>query len=181
MAYERGEGVTKSVADALSWYRKSADQGYAPAQNDLGSMHQYGVGVQRDYAEAVKWYRKAADQDIPIAYTNLGFMYDKGLGVREDKAHAVELYRVGAERGSLEGMVNLGVSYWRGEGVAKDLVQGHMWLDLARGYAKGLHNESVHKHARAMWYDIKHQMTSAQIRAAERLAKEWDAKHNTQR
>ena len=37
----------------------AAKQGYADAQNDLGSMYDSGVGVNQDSAEAVRWYRIA--------------------------------------------------------------------------------------------------------------------------
>ena len=39
-----------------------AEQGYADAQFNLGSMYRKGEGVPENDAEAVKWYRKAADQ-----------------------------------------------------------------------------------------------------------------------
>ena len=32
MMYERGAGVVLSAADAVDWYRRAAEQGFAPAQ-----------------------------------------------------------------------------------------------------------------------------------------------------
>jgi len=52
----------EDYADAVKWYRKSAEQGHARAQYELAWMYEEGQGVERDVAEAVKWYRKAADQ-----------------------------------------------------------------------------------------------------------------------
>jgi uncharacterized caspase-like protein len=60
--YENGRGVNQDYAEALKWYRKAADQGYADGQYALGFMYENGRGVTQDYAEALKWYRKAADQ-----------------------------------------------------------------------------------------------------------------------
>ena len=57
-----GQGVPQDYAEAVKWYRKAADQGYAAAQTNLGLMYAHGQGVPQDYVEAVKWYRKAADQ-----------------------------------------------------------------------------------------------------------------------
>ena len=37
-------GVPPDYAQALIWYSKSAAQGYAPAQNQLGYMHQHKFG-----------------------------------------------------------------------------------------------------------------------------------------
>jgi TPR repeat protein len=48
-------------AEALKWFRKSADQGYASAQYALGCIYANGDGVTIDPVEAAKWFRKAAD------------------------------------------------------------------------------------------------------------------------
>jgi len=177
-AYDRGLRVKRDSSEAALWYRKAAEQGNAAAENDLGSLYQFGEGVPQSNDEAVKWYQKAVDQDYPQAYSNLGYMYDKGLGVAEDKAHGVALYRTAAEKGSLDGMLNLGVCYWRGEGVTKDLVQAHMWIDLARSYS-GVSSDDprVHKTARTAWFDIEREMTTRQIHAAEKLESEWATAH----
>ena len=34
--YENGSGVSKDEQQAITWYRKAADQGYAMAQYNLG-------------------------------------------------------------------------------------------------------------------------------------------------
>ena len=47
--YFRGRSLTLEHAEALTWYRKSADQGYAPAENQLGTMYQHGFGVVRNF------------------------------------------------------------------------------------------------------------------------------------
>ncbi len=38
--YENGEGVAKDDKQAVYWYRKAADQGYASAQYNLGLMYE---------------------------------------------------------------------------------------------------------------------------------------------
>ena len=67
-----GRGVAKDDAQAVAWVRKAADQGLAPAQNNLGKMYENGRGVAKDDAQAVYWYRKAADQGQADAQNNLG-------------------------------------------------------------------------------------------------------------
>ena len=57
-----GEGVAKDAAEAVKWYRKAAEQGFAAAQYNLGVCYYSGEGVAKDAAEAVKWFRKAAEQ-----------------------------------------------------------------------------------------------------------------------
>ena len=62
--YELGKKYfdAKNYSEAIKWYRKSAEQGYAQAQRNLGNMYYNGYGVKQDYSEAVKWFRKAAEQ-----------------------------------------------------------------------------------------------------------------------
>jgi len=67
--------VAQDYVDAVKWNRKAADEGFAPAQSNLGVMYEHGQGVAQDYAEAAKWYRKAADQDYVLGQSNLGLMY----------------------------------------------------------------------------------------------------------
>jgi TPR repeat protein len=69
--YEDGRGVAKDVAQAVAWYRKAAEKGYAPAMGFLGDMYANGRGVARDMAEALAWYRKAAALGNESAKANL--------------------------------------------------------------------------------------------------------------
>ncbi len=62
--YSNGRGVPKDEVVAVNWFRKSADQGNAQAQRNLGSMYEYGRGVPKSETEAVNWYRKSADQEM---------------------------------------------------------------------------------------------------------------------
>jgi TPR repeat protein len=60
--YNNGEGVTKDLKEAVKWYRKSAEQGNALTQFNLGICYYVGMGVTKDLEETVKWLRKAAEQ-----------------------------------------------------------------------------------------------------------------------
>jgi len=55
----------------VSWFRRSAEQGHAGGQNNLGRMYETGRGVRRDRVEAVRWYRLAAQQGNELAQENL--------------------------------------------------------------------------------------------------------------
>ena len=73
--------MPQDYATAVGWYRKSADQGDAEAQSDLGYMYAEGKGVPQDYTEAVRWYHKAADQGYARGQDGLGYAYSHGAGV----------------------------------------------------------------------------------------------------
>ena len=59
---------------AVAWFRKAAEQGYAAAQDNLGTMYSDGRGVVKDDVAAVQWYRKAAEQGNASGQANLGAM-----------------------------------------------------------------------------------------------------------
>jgi TPR repeat protein len=61
--YKNGEGTPQNYNEAIKWYTKSAEQGYAEAQTNLGFMYDTGEVIPQDYKQALKWYTKAAEQD----------------------------------------------------------------------------------------------------------------------
>ncbi len=135
--YLRGEGVSKSDAEAAKWFRRSAEQGYADAQLQLGQMYQLGMGVPRSDLQAMPWIRKAAEQNNPAAQGGLGAFYDFGWGVAPDLTEAVKWYRKAAEQGDSRGQHSLAGMYRAGRGVPKDIVQAvDLWRRSAEnGYA----------------------------------------------
>ena len=108
----------------MTWFRKAAEQGYAPAQTNLGNMYMEGRGVPQDDAEGVRWYRMAADQGLADAQNNLGFAYDSGQGVAiadmkgalsaeetGDLPTAVRLYQEFAEKGDALAQTSITVAF----------------------------------------------------------------------
>ena len=69
---------------AALWFRMAAEQGDAPAQFNLGVMHENGRGVPKNDAEAVAWFRRAAEQGYAPTQFNLGVMHANGRGVPQD-------------------------------------------------------------------------------------------------
>lgn len=90
-------GVPQNDAEAATWYRRAADQGYAPAQFNLGVMLGAGRGVPKDDVEAAKWYRKAAEQGDAGAQFNLGARYNNGRGVPQDNVQAYKWWTLSKE------------------------------------------------------------------------------------
>ena len=87
--YHDGDhGLPQDFAEAARWYHKAAEQGFAPAQNNLGALYWMGDGVPQDRAEAVRWHRKAAEQGDPNAQYNLGTSLAYGRGVPKDLQQA---------------------------------------------------------------------------------------------
>ncbi len=86
----------KGYQEAIKWFKKAAEQGYARAQYKLGGMYKRGEGVSRDDKEAVKWYKKASEQEAMAKFL-LGGMYARGEGVIEDDQEALRLMGEAAE------------------------------------------------------------------------------------
>lgn len=54
---------------------RTAEQGDAMLQLNVGTLYQEGTGVPQSTPEAERWYRKAAMQGLSYAMLNLGLMY----------------------------------------------------------------------------------------------------------
>jgi hypothetical protein len=131
LAYANGQGVAKDLAEAVKWYRKAAEQNFAPAQTSLGYCYEGGIGVAKDDVEAVKWFRKAAEQNFAPAQSDLGARYCNGVGVAKDYVEGYKWLRKAAEQNFADAQNNLGACYYNGQGVAKDYVEGYKWWLLA--------------------------------------------------
>jgi hypothetical protein len=192
-------------ADKIAEWRKSAEQGNADAQFNLGNSYRKGEGVSKNYTEAVKWYRKAAEQGHATAQGYLGVCYDNGNGVAKDEAEAVKWFRRSAEQGDADAQNNLGVCYANGKGVAKDAVEAVKWYrkSAEQGYApaqnnlatcycfgKGIVKNQIEGYkwillSVAQGQEIseqnmpivERQLSPAQRAEGQRLAQEWEARH----
>ncbi|BCA53790.1 HcpA family protein [Nitrospira sp. KM1] len=90
----------KNRSTAASWFRKAAEQNYAPAQAILGYLYERGDGVRTDPVEAAKWYRKAAEQGHDDGLFNMGRAYEHGIGLTKDLGQARTYYSKAAAAGS---------------------------------------------------------------------------------
>ena len=89
-------GVPKDYEKAMYWYRLAAEQGFAPAESNLGTMFAKGHGVAVNYPEAVRWFRLAAEKGYALGLQNLAACYLKGYGVAPNKIVAHSLFILAA-------------------------------------------------------------------------------------
>lgn len=103
-----GTGVNRNPVEAVSYFRRSAEAGYAPAQMVMGYLYETGSVVEQDSRLAAEWYRKAAAQgDLPSQWV-LGRMYLVGQGLPRDRNQAMDWLRQAAERGNPFGALLMG-------------------------------------------------------------------------
>jgi TPR repeat protein len=148
--YDLGRHVQPNGKESIRWLTAAANQGYAPAEYELGRIYLYGRGVPADYPQALRWERGAADQGDPRAQRDLAFMYERGFGVPVDPAQAAEWNRKAATQGQPEAQLHLAQALETGAGIQKNSTEADHWyvraarqeqpaaqLALARKLAQG--------------------------------------------
>ncbi|MCP4048786.1 MAG: sel1 repeat family protein [Gammaproteobacteria bacterium] len=89
MMYSNGESVYVDYQQAVYWFKKSAQQEFAPAQYRLGEMYYFEKGgLPRDLGMAVELFNVAAQQHDPDALMNLAMLAGTGEGVPQDTEKA---------------------------------------------------------------------------------------------
>lgn len=79
-----GSSASRSGANAIEYFRRSAELGFAPAEVVLGYFYETGVNTTADPREALELYKKAAQQGDPLAQWLTGRMIYLGeAGTRD--------------------------------------------------------------------------------------------------
>ena len=103
------------------------------------------------------------------AQDDVGLMFFKGYGVAQDFSQAVFWFRRSANQGTACAQCHLGLCYQDGLGVPQDSLLAYMWFSLAA-------RQGISK-AKTAQFEYAAQLTSAQIAEAQKLIREWLAKH----
>jgi len=115
---------------------KSANQGDADAQCDLGIMYLQGRGVDKNETAAVTYFQKAAEQGHADAQFNLAVSYENGEGVDKDVPKAIALFCKAAEQGNSDAQVQLDFLFI--EGLSTDKEKRDIFLWYQKEAAKNL-------------------------------------------
>jgi TPR repeat protein len=103
-----GSSDTRSGPNAIEYFRRSAEMGYAPAQVVLGYLYETGRILTPDPREAFDWYQKAALQDDPLAQWLAARMIYAGLMPGRDLNQASDFLQSSAKHGNPFGEYLLG-------------------------------------------------------------------------
>lgn len=133
----------QDYANAVIWYLKSADQGNARAQENVGWFYEHGRGVKQDYAEAMTWYRKAASQGNFKAEGSIGWFYQQGLGVSQNYTEAMSWYRKAAEHGNFAAETSIGWLYQNGLGATRNYSEALTWYQKAASKGDALARNNI--------------------------------------
>lgn len=83
----------RNYPDAMLWYRKASEHGFAAAKYEIGMMYYAGSGVKEDNELAFDWFSQAADAGEIQSLGSLGDMYDAGYYVERDWNEAFKYYQ----------------------------------------------------------------------------------------
>ena len=97
--YERGQGVSKDLGKARSWYQAAAEKGNVKAMHNLAVSASGGAGRQADYGLAAKWYGEAAAYGLADSQYNLGILAEHGLGMPKNLGAAYQWFALAATNG----------------------------------------------------------------------------------
>ncbi len=132
----------EDLTEAVKWLTKSALQGYAPAQCNLGYHYSQGKGIEQNNEQAVYWYKKAAEQGNATAQYNLGICYANGHGVTRSAYSAYNWYKKSAEQGYVNAEEAFAECYYYGNGTTTNNSLALQWFKKA----------AEKKNAEAMFY-----------------------------
>jgi tetratricopeptide (TPR) repeat protein len=200
--YEQGRLVPRDQETAKSWFLKSANKGYAPAERTVGVLYWYS-----EPAKAVTWLQRAARKGDSEAQFWLGTGYEQGLFGVTNYRDAVDWLTKSAKQGHPDAEASLGQMYEDGEGVKQNYSMAAKWYrkaaehvpnlggagqgrnDLGLLYLNGLGVLKDYIQA-YFWFslanvelnasDAKAHMTEVEIAKAERMANDWKSHHSLQ-
>jgi TPR repeat protein len=99
--------VAQDDTEAVTWFRKAANQGDAIAEFMLGNLYVNGKGVPQDNSEALIWFQRAAEQGHRVAKLYLGVMYAEARGVPQDYVRAHMWFSLSAAQGEQKAVKTL--------------------------------------------------------------------------
>lgn len=112
-------GGTTDPAQAIYWWSKAAENGYAPSMRRLGLAYTAGQLVPKDEAVAMSWFRKAAEKGDAAAQVSLGVAYAQGAGVPKDSSQALAwLQKAAQQGGALQAMAENYIAQIKGDATA---------------------------------------------------------------
>lgn len=126
--YEEGLGLDRDIQRAIVYYRRAAENGFAPAQLRYAQFLLHGENIPADRVAAEQWYIAAAEQGNAIAQYSLAVML---LDRKDDSvAHerGLSWLLLAAEKGNEEAQYTLGINYFHGGGLAQDYAKAGLYL-----------------------------------------------------
>lgn len=165
---DAARGGNGDLSEALKWYERAAELGFAPAQYRTGNFYEKGFGAERDFSTAKTWYQLAAEQGNASAMHNLAVLFASGADGPPDFDSAARWFLRAAELGVRDSQFNLGILAAKGQGVPQDLGESYKWFALAA--------QSGDEDAASKRDDIANVLRPDQLETARGATALWRAK-----
>jgi TPR repeat protein len=135
----------EALGHAMRLFESAAQQGFTPAETQLGQALLRGEGVRADPERGLRLLERAAASNDTFAMHNLALAYDDCRGVDCDRKLAYEWDRKAADLGLVLAQTDTGMRLWAGRGVIQDLLKGCEWFTraAAQGDAEGIRGRNV--------------------------------------
>lgn len=126
--YNKNENFPIDREKAREWEKKSADNGYPPAQAAVGFEYM----IEEDGDNCIKYWEMASQNGMVKVMSDLAHIYLFGeIGIPVNIPRAIALYTKSAEAGYSFSQYVLGTLYRQGEYVDRDWDKAIYWLSLA--------------------------------------------------
>lgn len=143
-AYEYGNGVPQSGAQAIELFEQAAKAGEVRARYNLGSLFAFGSGdIAEDRVRAKREFRLAAAAGYAPAMTALGQLLERADP--PDHKAAADWYEKAHEKGDVVATANLGHAYVKGQGRVENWARARLLYTeaAARGYPRAFNDLGV--------------------------------------
>jgi len=102
LRYLHGKDVQQDPRTSLAYWKRAAEQGHAPSQNNIGFLYGEGIGITKNEKMAFIWYQKAANSGFDVGMVNIGKCYQQGTGTKPNLKAAREFYEKALDLGNAE-------------------------------------------------------------------------------
>ncbi len=126
LTHARGSEEGDRLRQSYVWCRRSAEQGFVPAQANLGAMY-VRMGKK---ADARTWLTRAAQAGDAEAQYNLSVLLGTS-SVPADRSRALDCLLAASAQGLFLAQTRLAWIYFEGKGVPQDPVEAMKWLGIA--------------------------------------------------
>ena len=129
LLYARGDGVVRSIPDAVVWFTRAAEDGHVEAQFQLGAI--YANGSRPEPIGPDNWFKSASQRNGEVAQRNLNTLFPNGIAVEKDLDAAIRWMMAAARSGKMEAQNVLGEMCRRGLGTKQNYEFARGWYLLA--------------------------------------------------
>jgi len=126
--------ATNFASDIIQWYeytRKSAEQGYAPAEYEIGVCYKIGRLLEENQDTAKYWIERSAKQGYSMAQYVMGNILREDTRIESNERLSAYYYLESAKQGYPAAQLNLGICYYNGTGLLTNKKKSAYWIRQA--------------------------------------------------